>query len=228
MWSELSLPPSNLSEKLHVKPNNEMAHEKHEKQQRVMHEALSQPSSIGNEASGVHDTTFQSTMKCDVDIRKVMYANVAPSGVPQSAGIGEKMTKDPTALAPPTMKDKKHDFMEEIMKAVAHVAPTAGDPGELIMGILRHLPEDVIEDERFIQNERELMAFQDLVVSLGGSAPRSTRLCGSAGMKASLSCDSVLACVRVRVPRRTPTRSDRRIAANAVQWPIYTYVSARL
>merc|ERR1712100_802099 len=29
-----------------------------------------QPSFIGKEASGIHDTTFQSIMKCDVDIRK--------------------------------------------------------------------------------------------------------------------------------------------------------------
>merc|ERR1712203_1023587 len=33
-------------------------------------EVLFQPSFVGKEASGVHDTTFQSIMKCDVDIRK--------------------------------------------------------------------------------------------------------------------------------------------------------------
>merc|ERR1712224_188329 len=31
-------------------------------------EVLFQPSFIGKEASGIHDTTFQSIMKCDVDI----------------------------------------------------------------------------------------------------------------------------------------------------------------
>merc|ERR1712060_854534 len=31
---------------------------------------------IGKEASGVHDTMFQTIMKCDVDIRKDLYANI--------------------------------------------------------------------------------------------------------------------------------------------------------
>merc|ERR1719183_2051197 len=43
-------------------------------------ETLFQPSFIGKEASGIHDLTFQSIMKCDVDIRKDLYANVVLSG----------------------------------------------------------------------------------------------------------------------------------------------------
>merc|ERR1711892_129040 len=43
-------------------------------------EVLFQPSFIGKEASGIHDTTFQSIMKCDVDIRKDLYGNVVLSG----------------------------------------------------------------------------------------------------------------------------------------------------
>merc|ERR1711992_16915 len=43
-------------------------------------EVLFQPSFIGKEASGIHDTTFQSIMKCDVDIRKDLYSNVVLSG----------------------------------------------------------------------------------------------------------------------------------------------------
>merc|ERR1712194_398197 len=43
-------------------------------------EVLFQPSFIGKEASGIHDTTFQSIMKTDVDIRKDLYANVVLSG----------------------------------------------------------------------------------------------------------------------------------------------------
>ena len=34
-------------------------------------EVLFQPSFIGKEASGIHDTDFWSILKCDVDIRKV-------------------------------------------------------------------------------------------------------------------------------------------------------------
>jgi len=70
-------------------------------------EVLFQPSMIGKEASGIHDTTFQSIMKCDVDIRKDLYANVVLSGgTTMFPGIGERMTKELTALAPSTMKIK--------------------------------------------------------------------------------------------------------------------------
>merc|ERR1711885_15521 len=70
-------------------------------------EVLFQPSFIGKEASGIHDTTFQSIMKCDVDIRKDLYANVVlTGGTTMFAGIGERMTKELTALAPSTMKIK--------------------------------------------------------------------------------------------------------------------------
>ncbi|CAD7967086.1 unnamed protein product [Amoebophrya sp. A120] len=70
-------------------------------------EVLFQPSFIGKESSGIHDTTFQSIMKCDVDIRKDLYANVVLSGgTTMYPGIGERMTKELTALAPSTMKIK--------------------------------------------------------------------------------------------------------------------------
>merc|ERR1712077_39332 len=36
-------------------------------------EALFQPSFLGMEAAGVHETTYNSIMKCDVDIRKALY-----------------------------------------------------------------------------------------------------------------------------------------------------------
>ena len=70
-------------------------------------EVLFQPSLIGKEASGVHDCTFQTIMKCDVDIRRDLYANVVMSGgTTMFTGIGERMTKELTALAPSTMKIK--------------------------------------------------------------------------------------------------------------------------
>merc|ERR1719277_989151 len=43
-------------------------------------ESLFQPSFIGKEASGVDQTMFQTIMKCDVDIRKDLYANIVMSG----------------------------------------------------------------------------------------------------------------------------------------------------
>eukprot|EP00437_Effrenium_voratum_P020610 CAMPEP_0181441768 /NCGR_PEP_ID=MMETSP1110-20121109/23679_1 /TAXON_ID=174948 /ORGANISM="Symbiodinium sp., Strain CCMP421" /LENGTH=42 /DNA_ID= /DNA_START= /DNA_END= /DNA_ORIENTATION= len=42
-------------------------------------------------------------MKCDVDIRKDLYANVVLSGgTTMFVGVGERMTKELTALAPST------------------------------------------------------------------------------------------------------------------------------
>jgi actin-related protein len=70
-------------------------------------EVLFQPSLIGKEASGIHDCTFQTIMKCDVDIRRELYANVVLSGgTTMFPGIAERMTKELTALAPSTMKIK--------------------------------------------------------------------------------------------------------------------------
>jgi actin beta/gamma 1 len=70
-------------------------------------EVLFQPSFIGKEASGIHDCTFQTIMKCDVDIRRDLYANIVMSGgTTMFPGIAERMTKELTALAPSTMKIK--------------------------------------------------------------------------------------------------------------------------
>ncbi|XP_024909198.1 actin, muscle-like [Cynoglossus semilaevis] len=59
------------------------------------------------ESAGVHETTFNSIMKCDVDIRKDLYANtVLSGGTTMFPGIADRMQKEVTALAPPTMKIK--------------------------------------------------------------------------------------------------------------------------
>ncbi|XP_034314728.2 actin, cytoplasmic [Magallana gigas] len=70
-------------------------------------EALFQPSFLGMESSGIHETTYNSIMKCDVDIRKDLYANtVLSGGSTMFPGIADRMQKEITALAPPTMKIK--------------------------------------------------------------------------------------------------------------------------
>ena len=70
-------------------------------------EVLFQPAFIGKEASGIHDTMFQTIMKCDVDIRKDLYANIVLSGgTTMFQNIAERITKEITALAPSTMKIK--------------------------------------------------------------------------------------------------------------------------
>jgi actin len=70
-------------------------------------EAMFQPSFLGMESAGVHETTYNSIMKCDVDIRKDLYGNVVLSGgTTMFPGIADRMQKELTALAPSTMKIK--------------------------------------------------------------------------------------------------------------------------
>merc|ERR1711924_64237 len=70
-------------------------------------EVLFQPSFIGKEADGIHEITFQSIQKCDIDVRRNLYENVVLSGgTTMFPGIGERMTKELTALAPSTMRIK--------------------------------------------------------------------------------------------------------------------------
>ena len=70
-------------------------------------ELLFQPAFIGKELDGIHETTFKSIMKCDIDIRKDLYSNVVMSGgSTMFPGIGERMTKEVTSKAPPTMRVK--------------------------------------------------------------------------------------------------------------------------
>ena len=40
-------------------------------------EALFQPSFLGMESAGINETTYNSIMKCDIDIRKDLYANTS-------------------------------------------------------------------------------------------------------------------------------------------------------
>jgi len=70
-------------------------------------ETLFQPSFIGMESAGVHETSYNSVMKCDIDIRKDLYANtVLSGGTTMYPGIADRMQKEITALAPSTMKVK--------------------------------------------------------------------------------------------------------------------------
>lgn len=70
-------------------------------------EVLFQPSLIGLEAPGIHETTFNSIMKCDVDIRKDLYGNIVLSGgSTMFPGIADRMSKEVAALAPNSIKVK--------------------------------------------------------------------------------------------------------------------------
>ncbi|XP_054858281.1 actin, cytoplasmic type 5-like [Eublepharis macularius] len=73
----------------------------------VCPEALFQPSFLGLESCGIHETTFNSIMKCDVGIRKDLYANtVLSGGTTMYPGLADRMQKEITALAPSTVKFK--------------------------------------------------------------------------------------------------------------------------
>ncbi|OAG29895.1 actin beta/gamma 1 [Nematocida displodere] len=70
-------------------------------------EALFQPSFMGLETVGIHETCFNSIMKCDVDIRKDLYSNIVLSGgTTLYQGIADRMQTEITKLAPSSMKVK--------------------------------------------------------------------------------------------------------------------------
>jgi len=61
----------------------------------------------GKEYDGIHDLTFKSIMKCDVDVRKDLYGNIVLSGgTTMFGGIAERLSHEVTNLAPSTMKIK--------------------------------------------------------------------------------------------------------------------------
>ncbi|MCE2155643.1 actin, cytoplasmic 2, partial [Streptococcus thermophilus] len=68
---------------------------------------LFQPSFLGMESAGVHEVVHNSVMRCDIDIRKDLLANVVMSGgTTMYAGIADRMQKEITSLSPSTIKIK--------------------------------------------------------------------------------------------------------------------------
>ncbi|ELP92145.1 actin, putative [Entamoeba invadens IP1] len=70
-------------------------------------EALFVPGYIGLECDGIHETTYNSIMKCDVDIRKDLYKNIVLSGgSTMFSGLRDRMENEIKKLAPRTMEVK--------------------------------------------------------------------------------------------------------------------------
>lgn len=70
-------------------------------------ETLFQPGFIGMESAGIHETLYNSIMRCDVDIRKELYANIVLSGgTTLFPDIADRLQKEISQLAPPTMRIK--------------------------------------------------------------------------------------------------------------------------
>lgn len=68
-------------------------------------EALFQPSLLGLELPGIHEAAYNTIMKCDIDIRKDLYASVVLSGGTSTfPGMADRIQKELTALAPQSMK----------------------------------------------------------------------------------------------------------------------------
>merc|ERR1719402_498392 len=78
-------------------------------------ESLFQPSFLGMEACGIRETTYNSIMKCDVDIRKDLYANTVMSGgTTMYPGIADRMQKETTPL--PILRQKINTIKPSTIK----------------------------------------------------------------------------------------------------------------
>ena len=68
-------------------------------------EAMFQPALVGMEHPGFVETLYSSIMKCDVDVRRDLYANtVLSGGSTMFPGISERIEKDMLSFVPSTMK----------------------------------------------------------------------------------------------------------------------------
>jgi len=70
-------------------------------------EVLFKPNLIGRESEGVHKLTYDSIMKCDVDIRRALYENtVLSGGSTMFPNLSDRLNKEIVALAPASIKVK--------------------------------------------------------------------------------------------------------------------------
>ena len=70
-------------------------------------EALFQPSLLGMEYDGIHETCYTSIMRCNPYMRSDLYNNIVlAGGNTLFPGIADRMHKEIMALAPPNMKIK--------------------------------------------------------------------------------------------------------------------------
>jgi actin beta/gamma 1 len=71
-------------------------------------EAMFKPSLVGVYECGIHETIYNSIMKCDVDVREDLCANtVLSGGSTMFPGIADRLESEIASLAPATMKINK-------------------------------------------------------------------------------------------------------------------------
>lgn len=101
---ELELDPASI-EKPYQLPDGQVVHVNSARFR--CPEALFSPSFLGIEAPGIHELTFNSIMKCDIDLRRDLYRSVVLSGgSTQFPGLENRMHKELAMLAPTSMKIK--------------------------------------------------------------------------------------------------------------------------
>eukprot|EP00276_Gloeochaete_wittrockiana_P016323 CAMPEP_0184351834 /NCGR_PEP_ID=MMETSP1089-20130417/54952_1 /TAXON_ID=38269 ORGANISM="Gloeochaete wittrockiana, Strain SAG46.84" /NCGR_SAMPLE_ID=MMETSP1089 /ASSEMBLY_ACC=CAM_ASM_000445 /LENGTH=367 /DNA_ID=CAMNT_0026685635 /DNA_START=101 /DNA_END=1204 /DNA_ORIENTATION=- len=70
-------------------------------------EPLFNPELIGKEAFGIHDMAYATVMRCDIDLRRDLFANVVLSGgTTIFSGLADRMTNELESLVPPATKVK--------------------------------------------------------------------------------------------------------------------------
>ena len=68
-------------------------------------EALFQSAFLGIESPGIHEITYNSIMKCDLDVRHDLYGNIVLSGGnTMLPGIVERIQKETVQFAPPSSR----------------------------------------------------------------------------------------------------------------------------
>ncbi|CAI7804125.1 unnamed protein product [Closterium sp. NIES-53] len=68
-------------------------------------EILFTPSLVGMEAPGLHEAAYNTIMKCDVDVRRDLYANIVLSGGSSMfSGMPERMQREVGGLAPGSVR----------------------------------------------------------------------------------------------------------------------------
>eukprot|EP00766_Chilomastix_caulleryi_P001418 gnl/Chilomastix_caulleri/239.p1 GENE.gnl/Chilomastix_caulleri/239~~gnl/Chilomastix_caulleri/239.p1 ORF type:complete len:383 (+),score=132.51 gnl/Chilomastix_caulleri/239:92-1240(+) len=70
-------------------------------------EILFNPKMIGSEVSGIHETVYATIQKCEIDIRRDLWANIVLSGgTTMIEGLPERLEKELRVLAPKTVRVK--------------------------------------------------------------------------------------------------------------------------
>ena len=74
-------------------------------------EAFFQPSLLGKEDPGVHQTLYNSIQSCDLDVRRSLYSNIIMSGGSTLfPGFSDRLMKEMSELTPRLLKPKIHNI----------------------------------------------------------------------------------------------------------------------